>query len=215
MASAGQGLPRLTAKGQRTRARIVEAAARLIYERGVASTTLDDVKAAAGVSGSQMYHYFPDKQELLQAVITHQADVIAASQRQADLGSAEGLRAWRDMVIAQARSGNGRGGCPLGSLAGQLAETDPHARTLLAGGFGQWQAVLGEGLRRLHQAGQLPDGADPDALAVTLLATLQGGLLLAQVQQDPRPLETAVDTLLQLARSGRPNPPAGAGVPAL
>ena len=204
MESEEQGRPRLTAKGERTRARIVEAAARLIYERGVAGTTLDDVKAAAGVSGSQMYHYFPDKDDLVQAVISYQADVIAGNQRQADLGSAEGLRAWRDMVIAQARSGEAKGGCPLGSLAGQLAETDPHARTLLADGFGQWQAAIGEGLRRLHQAGQLPDGTDPDALAVTLLATLQGGLLLAQVQRDPRPLETAVDTLLQLARNGRP-----------
>ena len=34
---------------------------------------------------------------------------------------------------------------------------------------------------------------------MTLLATLQGGLLLAQVQQSPRPFETAVDTLLALA----------------
>ena len=214
MGSKEQGRPRLTAKGERTRARIVEAAARLIYERGVAGTTLDDVKASAGVSGSQMYHYFPDKDELVQAVISHQADVIAGNQRHADLGSAEGLRAWRDMVIAQARSGEAKGGCPLGSLAGQLAETDPHARTLLADGFGQWQAAIGEGLRRLHQAGQLPDGTDPDALAVTLLATLQGGLLLAQVQRDSRPLETAVDTLLQLARSSRPDVPAGSGVPA-
>jgi len=130
------------------------------------------------------------------------------------LGSAEGLRAWRDMVIAQVRSGEAKGGCPLGSLAGQLAETDPRARTLLADGFGQWQAAIGEGLRRLRQAGQLPDGTDPDALAVTLLATLQGGLLLAQVQRDTRPLETAVDTLLQLARSSRPDVPAGSGVPA-
>ena len=207
------GRPRLTGKGERTRARIVESAARLIYERGVASTTLDDVKAAAGVSGSQMYHYFPDKDDLVQAVISYQADVIAGNQRQADLGSAEGLRAWRDMVIAQARGGEGKGGCPLGSLAGQLAETDPRARTLLAGGFGQWQAVIGEGLRRLHQAGQLPDTTDPDALAVTLLATLQGGLLLAQVQRDPRPLETAVDTLLQLARNGRLDIPAGNEIP--
>jgi TetR/AcrR family transcriptional regulator, transcriptional repressor for nem operon len=214
MGSEQQGRPRLTAKGGRTRARIVEAAARLIYERGVAGTTLDDVKASAGVSGSQMYHYFPDKDELVQAVISHQADVIAGNQRQADLGSAEGLRAWRDMVIAQARSGGGKGGCPLGSLAGQLAETDPHARTLLAGGFGQWQAAIGEGLRRLHRAGQLPDGTDPDALAVTLLATLQGGLLLAQVQRDTRLLETAVDTFLQLARSSCPDAPAGSGVPA-
>ncbi len=214
MGSEEQGRPRLTAKGERTRARIVEAAARLIYERGVAGTTLDDVKAAAGVSGSQMYHYFPDKDELVQAVISYQADVIAGNQRQADLGSAEGLRAWRDMVIAQVRNGEAKGGCPLGSLAGQLAETDPHARTLLADGFGQWQAAIGEDLRRLHQAGQLPDGTDPDALAVTLLATLQGGLLLAQIQRDTRPLETAVDTLLQLARSSRPDVPAGSGVPA-
>jgi AcrR family transcriptional regulator len=181
----------------------VAAAARLIYERGVASTTLDDVKVAAGVSGSQMYHYFPDKDELVQAVISYQADVIADGQRQADLGRPGGLQAWRDMVIAQARTEQGKGGCPLGSLAGQLSETDPHARTLLAEGFGQWQAAIGEELRRLHQAGQLPDGTDPDALAVTLLATLQGGLLLAQIQRDTRPLETAVDTLLQLARNAQ------------
>jgi TetR/AcrR family transcriptional regulator, transcriptional repressor for nem operon len=208
MGSGGQGRPRLTRKGERSRARIVEAAARLIYERGVAGTTLDDVKAAAEVSGSQMYHYFPDKDELVQAVITHQADVIAGNQRQADLGRAEGLKAWRDMVIAQARSSEGRGGCPLGSLAGQLAETDPHARALLASGFGQWQAAISDGLRRLHDAGHLADGTDPDALAVTLLATLQGGLLLAQVQRDSRLLETALETLLELARGSRQDGPA-------
>ena len=207
MGSEVQARPKLTPKGERTRARIVEAAARLIYERGVAGTTLDDVKTAAEVSGSQMYHYFPDKDELVQAVITHQAGVIAGNHRQADLGSAEGLKAWRDMVIAQARTAEGKGGCPLGSLTGQLAETDPRARALLAGGFGQWQATIADGLRRLRDAGHLPDGTDPDALAVTLLATLQGGLLLAQVQRDTRPLETAVGTLLELASSGRPEVP--------
>jgi TetR/AcrR family transcriptional regulator, transcriptional repressor for nem operon len=191
--------PKLTRKGERTRTRIIEAAARLIYERGVAGTTLDDVKAAAEVSGSQMYHYFPGKDELVQAVIAYQADVIAGSQRQADLGSAEGLRAWREMVIAQAGSEEGKRGCSLGSLAGQITETDQRAHALLADGFGQWQAAIGDGLRRLHHAGQLPDGTDPDALAITLLATLQGGLLLAQVQRDTRPLETAVGTLLELA----------------
>lgn len=179
----------------------------------MAATTLDDVKAAAEVSGSQLYHYFPDKDELLQAVIAHQGDVIAGRQRHADLGSAEGLTAWRDMVIAQARTSQGRGGCPLGSLAGQLAETDPRARALLAGGFGQWQAAIGDGLRRLRDAGDLPHGTDPDALAVTLLATLQGGLLLAQVQRDVRPLETAVGTLLDLVRRSRPDTPAGTRPP--
>ena len=74
--------PRLTPKGARTRARIVEEAAALIHERGVAGTTLEDVKVAAEVSGSQMYHYFPDKNELVQAVIDYQADTIVTHQGQ-------------------------------------------------------------------------------------------------------------------------------------
>ena len=191
--------PRLTPKGERTRARIVAAAARLVYERGVAGTTLDDVRAAAEVSGSQLYHYFSDKEELVQAVIDYQADAIVGNQRQADIGSAGGLEAWRDMVIAQAKSTGARGGCPLGSLGGQLAETDPQARAQLAAGFERWSATISEGLRALHAAGRIPAGIDPDDLAVTLLAALQGGLLLAQVQRDTRPLETAFDTLLSLA----------------
>jgi TetR/AcrR family transcriptional regulator, transcriptional repressor for nem operon len=199
MANETRHRPRLTPKGERTRAGIVSAAAALIYERGVAGTTLDDVRAAADVSGSQLSHYFAGKDELVQAVIDHQASVIVGNQEQADLGTIDGLRAWRDMVIAAARSTGGRGGCPLGSLGGQLAETDPEARALIAGGFARWSAAIGDGLRSLQAAGHLPAGVTPDDLAVTLLAALQGGLLLAQAQRDTRPLETAVDTILALA----------------
>src|ERR1700759_3320240 len=86
--------PRLTPKGARTRARIVEKAAALIHERGVAATTLEDVKVAADVSGSQMYHYFPDKNELVQAVIDYHAEGIVSRNRQA-LGSVNGVDAWQ------------------------------------------------------------------------------------------------------------------------
>jgi TetR/AcrR family transcriptional repressor of nem operon len=191
--------PRLTPKGERTRARIVEEAARLIHERGVAGTTLDDVKAAAEVSGSQLYHYFPDKEELVQAVIDYQADTIVNNQQHANLGTVKGLRAWRNMVIAAVKSTKAKGGCPLGSLGGQLAESDPEARALIAAGFERWSTAISDGLQALHADGQLPAGVNPDDLAVTLLAALQGGLLLAQVQRSTQPLETAVDTILALA----------------
>ena len=189
--------PRLTPKGERTRARIVQEAAALIHERGVAGTTLEDVKVAAEVSGSQMYHYFPDKNELVQAVIDYQADTIVNRQRHA-LGS-ERVEAWRNMVIAAAKRTKAKGGCPLGSLVGQLAESDPEARALIAAGFDQWAAAIGEGLRSLHADGKLPSDIDPDDLATTLLATLEGGLLLSQVLRSSHPFETAVNTLLALA----------------
>jgi AcrR family transcriptional regulator len=146
-----------------------------------------------------MYHYFPDKNELVQAVIDYQADTIVTNQGHA-LSSANGVEAWRSMVIAAAQRTEAKGGCPLGSLVGQLAESDPEARALIAAGFDRWAAALGGELRSLHADGKLPSGIDPDDLATTLLATLQGGLLLAQVLRDPRPFETAVNTLLALAR---------------
>ena len=203
MAGTKRTRPRLTAKGERVRTRIVEAAAALVHERGVAATTLDDVKMAAAVSGSQLYHYFPDKSELLHAVIGYQADAIVNRQRHVMLSGPDGLEAWRTLLV----SGVGHapeGGCPLGSLGGQLAETDPEARALIADGFERWSTALGEGLRLLHAEGKLPAGIDPDDLSTTLLATVQGGLLLAQVQRSSRPFETAVGTLLALAGVARP-----------
>lgn len=191
------GRPKLTAKGARTRLRIVEEAAALIHERGVAGATLEDVKVAAEVSGSQLYHYFPDKQDLVEAVIDYQADNIVKRNTEA-LSSANGVEAWRKMVITAARRTQAIGGCQLGSLGGQLAESDPEARALIAAGFDRWTTAISDGLSTLHAAGKLPDDIDPDDLATTLLATLQGGLVLSQVQRNPRALETAVNTLLAL-----------------
>jgi TetR/AcrR family transcriptional repressor of nem operon len=192
---------RLTPKGERTRARIVEEAAALIHERGVARTTLEDVKAAAGVSGSQINHYFPNKDDLVQAVIDHQAQTIVKNQGAALRGT-NGVEAWRKMVMTAANRTQAKGGCPLGSLVGQLAESDPESRALIAAGFDQWAAALGDGLRSLRADGKLRSDIDPDDLATTLLAALEGGLLLGQLVRSARPIETAVNTFLALAIRG-------------
>ena len=117
--------PRLTPKGERTRAKIIDAAARLVYERGVAGTTLEDIRASAEVSGSQLQHYFAGKDELVQAVIGHQADTIAGNQQQADLGSARGLQAWRDLVITTARNPAAGAAVPSGRSAASSLRATP------------------------------------------------------------------------------------------
>jgi TetR/AcrR family transcriptional regulator, transcriptional repressor for nem operon len=189
---------RLTRRGQETRQRILAAAADLIFDRGVAETTLEDIRAAAGVSGSQVYHYFADKQALVHAVIDHQADAILDTQGTYldHLDTVDGLRAWRDLLVGHQRTLECRGGCPLGTLGAELAEIDDVARMAVARGFGRWEARIRAGLRAMHARGELPAGADPDDLALATLAALQGGLLLAQVQRDPRPLEVALDAMI-------------------
>ena len=201
MSSSSSGRPRLTRKGAATRARIVDAAAELIFQQGVAGTTIEEVRDGAQVSSSQLYHYFEDKPALVRAVIERQADRAIGTQEQFDLSSLEGLREWRDFVVDHARTMGGRGGCPIGSLGPVLAETEPEARAVLAASFKRWEASIMAGFLRMHARGRLAPEADPRQLALATLAALEGGLLLAQIQRDPEPLAAALDAMLTLIAS--------------
>src|SRR5579871_3044990 len=90
-----------TPKGVATRDRIIAAAAQLIHERGVAGTTTEDVRDAAEVSSSQLYHYFKDKMALVRAVIAYQTDAVidAQSEYLGHLDSMRALRGWRDLLV--------------------------------------------------------------------------------------------------------------------
>ena len=188
----------LTRKGAETRERIVSAAAGLIFERGVAGTSIEDVKEEAGVSSSQLYHYFADKQALVHAVIAHQSEAVIAAQEPllGKLDSVEALRAWRDQAVAIEKQLQCKGGCPIGTLAGELAETDPEARADIAAGFARWEGAIAQGIEAMHERGELPASTDPDRLALALLAAHQGGLVLTQVRRDPAPIEAALDAMI-------------------
>jgi TetR/AcrR family transcriptional regulator, transcriptional repressor for nem operon len=195
MATPNAPAGRLTRKGLATRARIVEAAAELMFRHGVAGTSTEDVLAAAHVSNSQLYHYFADKNALVHAVIEHQANEIIDGQRPIldELDSLAAFKQWRDMLVGLQRQRHCEGGCPLGSLSSELAETDEPARTALAASFDRWEAPIRDGLRRMRDRGELPDDTDVDRLALGTLAALQGGLLLTQAKRDVGPLEAALD----------------------
>lgn len=194
----GRAPARLTRKGQATRARIVDAATRLMIGTSVAGTRTDDVREAAGVSASQIYHYFEDKPALVRAVIGHATDLVLEAQQPVlgRLDSMPALRAWRDHVVGLQRAHDCAGGCPLGSLAGELAESGDPAREELATGFARWETALREGLATMRERGELRAEADPGQLALALLSALQGGILLTQLRRDPAPMEAALDAVL-------------------
>ena len=186
----------LTARGRATRDRIVAAAATLIHERGVAGTSLDDVRAATATSKSQLYHYFADKSALVRAVIELQVEqVLTAQQPELDgADSMAGLRRWGDRVIVL--NEQDARGCPLGRLASELADSDPVARAALTAGFARWQGRLAACLEVMRVQGALDPDADPQALALGLLAAVQGGLLLAQAARSDTPVRMALDLAL-------------------
>ena len=76
----------------------------------------------------------------------------------------------------------------------QVAENDPEARLRVASGYLRWEAAIRAGLAAMHRRGDL--AANPEDLALALLTALQGGLLMTQIHRNVRPLEVALDTVL-------------------
>jgi AcrR family transcriptional regulator len=192
-----------TSTGRATRARILDSAARLISERGVAATSLGDVRDQAGVSQSQLYHHFGSKHGLVEAVVDQTADSVLAAQLAA-LGRVEtwaDLEGWMAEIVAGVQSREGRGGCPIGTLAAATADTDDALRGLLDQALGQWREGIRGALARLRDHGALSADADLDELATATLASLQGGLLLAKTARDAKPLALSLDATIALLKS--------------
>jgi TetR/AcrR family transcriptional regulator, transcriptional repressor for nem operon len=195
---------RLTHKGRATRARIIDAAARLMFDRGVGGTSIDEVRGAAAVSGSQISHYFDDKRDLTRNVIGARRDQVRGFHTQPQLGALDSLAAldaWVEATLAELEPVYRRGGCIYGSLAGELVEADAEIHGDLADGYDQWIELFQRGLNEMRGRGELRPDADPRHLAVVLVAAHQGGALVTFITNDPEPLRAALTGAVDYVRS--------------
>ncbi|MCX4774917.1 TetR/AcrR family transcriptional regulator [Streptomyces sp. NBC_01260] len=194
----------LTAKGKATRSRIVEGAAAMLREKGVAATTLDDIMARTGTSKSQLFHYFPaGKDELLLAVARFEADQVLEDQQPylGRLDSWEAWERWRDVLIERYEEQGEQ--CPLGSLFLQIGRSTPGARAIVIELMRRWQESLVVGIRALQAAGLLPAELDVDVRAAALLAAIQGGVSILLTTGRSTHLRAALDQgIADLRRAG-------------
>jgi TetR/AcrR family transcriptional regulator, transcriptional repressor for nem operon len=195
------GEPR-TGRGRASRERIVERAAELFAEHGIAATSLDEVLAAAGAGKGQFYHYFRSRDELVAAAVGHRCAQVLAGLTQAlgDVSSLAGL----EKALSGFAAGFeqlGMPGCPIGTLATEVAGRNEDARLRAAAGFDAWEQLLADALERMRQHGELRADAEPAALATGLLASIEGGMVLSQARKDIASLRIAVDAGLAQVRT--------------
>jgi AcrR family transcriptional regulator len=203
------GTARFSNRGVVTRTRIVDVAAKLMFEHSVAGTSIDQVRRAATVSGSQIAHYFHDKRDLTREVIAARRKDVVAFHTQPQLGALDSIGAleiWADACVANAEAVYQRGGCVYGSLAGELFEADDEVHDDLAVGYDQWLALFRNGLTTMRGRGDLRPDADPRHLAAALVAAHQGGALITYATGSAEPLGAAVYAAVDYVRSFEPAP---------
>lgn len=163
IASARTSVRRVTSRGMATKLRIVEAADQLMYERGVSATTLADVRIASATSKSQLYQHFANKAALVGEVIEVRAEKVLAQQRRRleKVDSIRGLELWRDELVERNAIRDGAFGCPLGSMANEIADQDEAGRQRIAAHFDEWVQLLTDALERLKTMGSLTRALTP------------------------------------------------------
>lgn len=193
----------MTARGAATRARIVNAAAELMYVKGVAATTLGEILVASAASKSQFRQHFADKDDLVRAVIAFRAQEVLGKQtrRLEKVASFRGLERWRDALLQRNVLRRGAWGCELGSLSSELSDGDDETRRRLVDAFQDWEQLLAAAFVRMRDNGVLRADIDPAAMATSVMAAVQGGYLLAQLARDSTPMKLALDMALAHVQS--------------
>jgi len=180
----------------------VERAAELFAAQGISATSVDEVLMAAGAGKGQFYHYFRGRDELAAAVVGHRCTQAVARLTGA-LGGVSSL-AGLEQALAGFIAGfeqMGMPGCPIGTLAAEVSGRNEEARVQAAAGFDAWERLLAGVLERMREHGELQAGAEPAALATGLLASLEGGMVLAQACGDMASLRVAVEAGLAQVRA--------------
>lgn len=130
-----------TPRGRLTRDAIVDSAAGLMYVNGVAGTSVDKVLAASGAGKSQMYHYFKNKEQLVEAVIARFLENILGNQPTIfALHDWADFEQWAGEILAIQTTPQGPIACPLGNLAGELGD-DPKMAPLLDKAYREWSHI--------------------------------------------------------------------------
>lgn len=190
--------------------RVLDAAAASFQARGYRGTSMQEIVAAAGVTGGALHHHFPTKRDLAHAVITERvADEVGVTwiaAVEAAPTAADGIVQVFE-TVADALDGRAAvSGCPLGNLSLELSLSDAVLREAIAGAYRTWRAALAASLQRDADAGRAPFIADDAAgFADTVIAMFTGAMSIAKAEQDPSPLRACALVLRRImaADAGR------------
>lgn len=200
----------LTLKGRATRDRIITCATELVLSGGFARLSIDTVRKAASVSGSQMSHYFASRNALIRGVIGRQTQALLDFHRRPalrGLDTFEDFDLWADLTLRFSQRRSGAGPVPTyGALVCELSRADSATRELLADGYRQWSAMMVAGLQRMKDRGDLIADADTAQLAWLLMTAHQGGDVMSVAFDRPWPDKEALAFALKYLRSFAADP---------
>jgi TetR/AcrR family transcriptional repressor of nem operon len=201
-------------KGAQTRQRIIEQAAPLFNQRGMAGCTMQDILDATGLQKGGLYRHFSSKEELAAECLKYSLSLVfqVRSGNASHIPNAiDKLRYLVDRFVSTPSPL--KGGCPLMNAAVDSDDGDPQLRRLSLEGLRAWKSRLLQILKKGLEQGEVLSGTDPVQVVNTVIATLEGSLLISRIERTSGAMEDArlhlnglFDELVPTKTAGKPTP---------
>lgn len=194
--------PRSSSPVNRTKA--VEVAAQLFLQQGYAYVSMDEVVRVSGVSKSNIYYHFKNKEELLQAVVQfwiaqYESELyLLLSQR--ERGVEERMNSFLELLSAGIENRNFKGTCPFVTLYMQAPESASLAKESISLFFRELVPMVEKLFQQGVERGEFRKGIEPGAAASLFVAALEGSLILAGTSRDLGIIEQSARTFCQMLR---------------
>jgi TetR/AcrR family transcriptional regulator, transcriptional repressor for nem operon len=186
-------------KGEKTRKRIIEQAAPLFNQRGLDGCSMQDILAATQLEKGGIYRHFASKEELAQEAFLYSVQRAVKTRTDGLEHLSGAIEKLRYVILRFVEEPSPiQGGCPLLNTAVDADDGSPLLRKLVRKAFADWRkrltALLAEGVT----GGELRHDLNPSQLADTIIAALEGGLVLSRIDGNREALRKVAISLNQL-----------------
>jgi TetR/AcrR family transcriptional regulator, transcriptional repressor for nem operon len=183
-------------KGEATRQRIIAEAAPIFNQRGFDGCSMQDLMQATGLEKGGLYRHFPNKEELAAEAFRFALaqNVKVRTEHLDDIpNSIDKLRKVVELFVETPSAIPG--GCPLMNTAIDADDGNTTLRDLARKGIQDWRARLSRIIETGIKAKEIRSSTDPRRIANTLIATLEGALMISRLENSRHALRDAQATL--------------------
>ena len=191
-------------KAERTRQFIIEKAAPVFNTKGYAGTSLSDMTDATGLTKGSIYGNFADKDEVALACFDYSYKKVQEAIRKA----MDQRTSYRDKLLVYVDVYTNRGnhdlplgGCPVLNTTVDADDTHPGLKAKAGAALIDWKERMASLIEAGKTAGEFKASVHSEQVALTIIAMLEGMIVVARGTGKPGYAKSVIDSIEQLIRS--------------
>jgi TetR/AcrR family transcriptional repressor of nem operon len=195
------GMEEITSKADRTRQFIIETTANIFNKKGFSGTSLSDLTGATGLTKGSIYGNFENKEDVALAAFDYNLSRILVEVRKRMTAATtfrDKLMVYADVYDHYTMHSFPDGGCPILNTAIEADDTNVRLKAKAAKAVNSWQKNIQELINSGIHAGEFLKDVDPVQLSTSIVALIEGGIMISRVTDDKTALHRVIRTVAYL-----------------